>query len=485
MSRMHRKAVERKRSIIFNNDGNDAWLAKQANPKGLLEVRAIPSTTDTQVDTVFYCTTLGFGSCMHDTDVAEIFTKDVEGKRNITKALINQGTNPLTLMVDHCRKNNVEIFASIRMNDIHDGAGWPVFFTEYKKKHLDFLFGSEQNKPPCGYWSGVDYGRSNVRETMLQFLSELCNRYDIDGIELDFYRHYPFFKRHAWGEPALPEELDQMTEMMRRIREMTRACEEQRGKPLLVAARILESVELSRDNGLDILRWLKDGLIDLLVPGEVMLAPWEELIDLGHRYEVPVYPCLLRTRVYDDAERKGIESFRALALASLKKGADGVYLFNLFPEEGYAAVFQEVGNLTQLKQADKLYCLDAVGIKKSSEYTPSLEKYMRRLIVSPRNPLTIRSDATCRIPIYVGDAVHETSKKPQVLFRVHLDGVESSSEVGAVLHGNVLPESEYTDGEIRWKVRPEWLGSGYNLFEVKWSGVGEAKIQDVKLQLRY
>ena len=40
---------------------------------------------------------------------------------------------------------------------INVGAGWPIFFTEY-------LFGSEDSKPPFGYWSGIDYGRSEVRD---------------------------------------------------------------------------------------------------------------------------------------------------------------------------------------------------------------------------------------------------------------------------------------------------------------------------------
>ena len=89
---------------------------------------------------------------------------------------------------------------------------------------------------------------------MLLLLEEIGTRHDVDGIELDFYRHFPLFKRHAWGESVSIQELGQMTDFVRRLREATRTREEQRGKPLLIAVRVLESVELSRDNGLDILR---------------------------------------------------------------------------------------------------------------------------------------------------------------------------------------------------------------------------------------
>ena len=140
MDKKHQKAVHRKRRIIFNNDGCDALynMAKEATPRGLLEVRTIP-VTDTHVDTIFYCTTLPFGFFLHNTEVGEVFTKDrvikgqKECQRNITKDLIKQGTDPLAVMVDYCKGNGIEMFSSRRMNDIHDGAGFPIFFSEFKK----------------------------------------------------------------------------------------------------------------------------------------------------------------------------------------------------------------------------------------------------------------------------------------------------------------------------------------------------------------
>ena len=485
MKELHRQAVQRKRRVIFNNDGDDVWLAKEASPRGLLGLRMAPVTENTHVDTIFYCTSKGFGMFTHDTEAAEVFTRDPHpGKRNITKDLMDQGTNPLTLAIEHCRKKGIEVFSSLRMNDIHDGAGWPVFMSDYKKQHPEYFFGSEQNKPPFGYWTGVDYGQPQIREKTLEWLSEICRCYDVDGIELDFYRHFPHFKRHAWGEPVLKEELDGMTDLMRRIRVMTSAREEERGKPLLIAVRVFESTELSREFGLDILTWLEEDLIDLIVTGEVTLTPYEDLINLGHRYGVPVYPCLLRTRVYDDAERKSVESFRAQAISAFRKGADGVYTFNLFPEEGYTEVFREVGEPELLEHRSKLYCVDAVGIRMESEFAPSLGKYANRPVISPRNPTTVQPGTTRRIPIYIGDSM-SGSKKPEVKLRVHMEGFKNRSEVDVILQANALKAVKYEGSEIHFEVPPGQLKTGYNLFEVDYSGSGEATLSDLKLQIDY
>ena len=485
MQRQHAKAVHRKRRIIFNNDGDDAlYYAKEPTPQGLLEVRAIPAT-NTHVDSMFYCTVLPFGSFQHNTQVGEVFTQDVAGKRNITKHLIAQGTDPLKVMADYCQTNGIEIFSSFRMNDVHDGAGFPMFLPEFKQQHPEFLFGSEESPPRYGYWSGVDYGQPEIRDLAFTFISDICRRYDIDGIELDFYRASPFFKRHAWGKSVLKRELEEMTSLLRRVRQMTAAVEEQRTRPFLVAARILESVELSRDYGLDLLAWLKEGLIDLIITGEVSLAPWEDLIHLGHQYGVPVYPCLRRTMWYDDPDYKSVESFRAQALSAWKLGADGIYLFNLFPEEGYTDLFSELGEPELLEARDKLYSLDPVRIEVFSKYFGRMDRYITRSVISPKNPLGLRPGVTRRIPMFVGDALREDAKSPAVSARISLTGQEGASGLSVALNGHELAFTQSSLSQLEADVPPRWLRCGYNLFEFRCSGSGSLTVLDLKLTVRY
>ena len=112
--------------------------------------------------------------------------------------LLEQGTDPLKIMVDFCKKNDIEIFWTIRMNDIHDAYYDSIFdFNEFKKAHPEYLVGTKEDPPRFGPWSAVDYGHEKVRELSLRYIEEVCQNYDIDGIELDFMRHETYFKRNG------------------------------------------------------------------------------------------------------------------------------------------------------------------------------------------------------------------------------------------------------------------------------------------------
>lgn len=55
-----RKALaERRRRIIFNDDGDDIWAPESSTPEGFINVRLI-HMHDTRADTLFYCTTQSF-----------------------------------------------------------------------------------------------------------------------------------------------------------------------------------------------------------------------------------------------------------------------------------------------------------------------------------------------------------------------------------------------------------------------------------------
>jgi hypothetical protein len=61
-----------------------------------------------------------------------------------------------------------------------------------------------------------------------------------------------------------------------------------------------DSVDYCRFIGLDLEKWLGEGLTDLLVvTGYTQLNPWEDGVKLGHKYGVKVYPSLDEPRVRD------------------------------------------------------------------------------------------------------------------------------------------------------------------------------------------
>ncbi|MCK5802062.1 MAG: family 10 glycosylhydrolase, partial [Lentisphaeria bacterium] len=343
---LRRKVLERPRRVWFNHDGCDAssfresdLKGKKATPQNLLDVRTTP-LANTQVDTLSYCTiSSGFSNFTHRTKVGHTLTvpSATTGRVNITQDLIDQGTDPLEVMVNFCHAKGMECFWSMRMNDTHD-AGWKPgtghrLFPKLKEEHPEYLVGSYAKKPPFATWTSVNYARPEIRELCYKFLEEVCQNYDVDGVEMDFFRHLCYFKSVAEGGHASTAELDMMTDLVRRIRQMTEREGIRRGKPILVAIRVPDSVEYAKGLGLDFERWLKEGLVDCLIgSGYFRFNHWAQLVELGHKYGVKVYPCLSESRIRRVKKafraRRSDDSYRARAMNVWDAGADGVYIFN-------------------------------------------------------------------------------------------------------------------------------------------------------------
>ena len=154
---------------------------------------------------------------------------------------------------------------------------------------------------------------------------------------MDFCRHLSYFPSVAFGGEATDEDRALMTDMVRRVREVCEREGRKRGRPILIAARCINSLELSLRCGLDVKTWLAEDLIDILMPlhgGE----PWgrhqgslKAFIELAHRYDVPAYPCLRRVDREDvGAHGATWEVCRGEAMMRFAEGADGITTFNRF-----------------------------------------------------------------------------------------------------------------------------------------------------------
>lgn len=156
-----------------------------------------------------------------------------------------------------------------------------------------------------------------------------------------------------------------MTAFVRRIRDMLDRESLNKGRVMLLSIRVPDSAEYCEDIGLHVEEWLKDGLVDILVPGGYFqLQPWEKSVELGHRYDVPVYPCLSDSRELDNGsipERNAESSYRGRALQAWSSGSDGIYLFNaiyLFPPNH--KIYSQLGDPEVLNQLERTYFVNAL-----------------------------------------------------------------------------------------------------------------------------
>lgn len=462
---LRRQAAHRPRRLIFNNDGDDVIYTRKApTAEALLALRTTP-LAGSQVDSIFYSNSMCFGSALHASRVMEPFTSTEDiFKDNGLAQLIQRGIDPLRVMVDFGRLHGMEVFWDMRMNDTHDagltGYG-PYLLPKLKRDHPQWLVGAPAKQPGYGTWSSVNYAVPEIRDLCYRFFEEVCQRFDVDGVELDFFRHACFFKSVAEGGRASPEELAMMTELVRRIRLMTEREGLRRRRPILVAIRVPDSVEFCQAIGLDLERWLREGLADLLIGTcYFQLNRWEYLVELGHRYQLPVYPCLSESRVQGETRfrRQSLESYRARAMRAWAAGADGICLFNLFDPRH--AVWRELGDPAALRTKDKLYFV-TVRDGKPQRYLAGGAKYRQVPILTPSNPWLIPSQQPSVLELLVGDDLawaEQTGRKPRVTCHVQT----TSAELEVSLNGTRLEKPAIVGNWLDFAVPAAAVKKGAN-----------------------
>ena len=469
LRRLRRKLARRKRRLIFNNDGDDVIYRRNApTAEGLLAERTTP-LLGSQVDSVFYSNSLCFGDALHSSEVFEPFTcTDYIFKDNCLPALIGRGLDPISVMTDFCHRHGVEIFWDMRMNDTHDamlGGYGPYLRPRFKLDNPAFICGTKDDRPTCGSWTSVDYAQSEVRELAFRFFEEVCTRFDVDGIELDFFRHACFFKTVARGGRATETELRAMTGLLRRVRRMTEAEGLKRGRPILIAIRIPDSVGFCKGIGLEVETWLAEGLVDVLSGTcYFRLNRWDTLVGLGDRHDVPVYPCLSESRVRVKArfQRNSIGSYRARAMRAWAAGADGIYLFNYFNPRGQ--VWRELGDPDALRTMDKLYFV-TVRDGDPTRYLVGGEQYRTIPILTPTSPLPVAAGDQTAVPLVIGDDVTEAQQEGwRVTTTCHVQ-TDAGEQLRAELNGSTLPPPESREGWLDYPVPAAVLKQGENRLE--------------------
>ena len=475
--------AHRQRRIILNDDGNVViYYPKDeaVTAENVLAKRTSP-LVGSQVDSLFYCPiSSGFSYFTHDTKVGTVLEHPmvqsgkefVSGTRNIARDLINQGTDALKMIVDFAKASKIECFFSMRMNDTHDTGHSPQnpypLFPPLKEQHPEWLIGSLANRSPHAPWSSVDYTRPEIRDLAFRFFQEVCRNYDVDGVEMDFFRHMAYFKSVGYGGQASQAELDMMTDLMRRIRAMADEEGRKRGRPILIAMRVPDSVAYSRGVGLDLERWLAEDLVDLLIGGGYFqFNPWETLVALGHKYNVPVYPSLDESRVRADGppyKRNAPEAYRARAARVWQSGADGVYLFNFFSPK--APMLREIGDPATLAKLDKTYFVTV------RNYSPDM--YLkggtacRTLpLLSPDNPMTLAPEKPVSVPIYLGEQPPKTeADQPTVTLCLMCPGPRAPQ---ATLNGIALAEGKAAGGWWEYAVPVKLVKPGENQAQVAYT----------------
>ncbi len=406
-------ARNRPRRILFNDDGGETRVPTRPlpQPTDFLPARIAP-LVGTQVDTVVFDTTSGtFNRFAHRTSVAEMFlVREGRYQHNILPDLLKLNTDSLRVVTEHCRKTGQEVFWTMRMNDTHDASN-PLLIPQLKVDHPDWLMGTKAKPPKRGTWSAVDYARPEIRDLARRVIAETASNYDLDGVALDFWRHPVYFRSTAAELPATDAERALMTQLLRDIRADLDAAGRRRGRPILLAVKTPDSAGYCHALGLDLERWLSEGLVDLYVPGGYFqLNQWTESVALARRHGVKVYACLPESRVREATAAKArasLETLRGRALAAWAAGVDGIEMFNHF--DPTSPLWRELGDPALLRTLPKTYFASVQGASQSRGYYPAGAHFTLPKL-TPDAPETLAAGATRNFEIFIGDDLRSVTK---------------------------------------------------------------------------
>lgn len=261
------------------------------------------------------------------------------------RALIAAGHDPIRLIVDRARQKKLEVFTSFRMNEVHlcnepDKMPAPLLISKYWREHPEWRIGTPgdplnetytnvigpRRNPAFGWLQGgLNYALPEVRKLRLAQLRECCERFNVDGLDLDFMRFPMYFRP---GEEAA--NVPVMTAFVREVRDMTRDVGRARGRPLLLSVRVPQKPELSQAIGLDAIGWAKADLVDMVAAGH-FLRPTSEVAIREYRAALPA-----SVPLYGSIDLHGTDfatrtaEHRKMARQYYRDGADGVYVYNFF-----------------------------------------------------------------------------------------------------------------------------------------------------------
>lgn len=269
-------------------------------------------------------------------------------------ALDHAGIDVYARWIDGARRHGISSWISMRMNDVHNVGDERCFMhSEFWREH------PEMRRAPYHFTSwndrAFDYGRAEVREYHFRLIEELSERYDFDGLELDWMRFGFHFRP---GHEAEGAEL--LTVFTERVRRLLDGWEKTRGHRIRLGARVPSRPQTALGLGMDAVTWARRGLIDWLVitpfwatiETDMPVGLWRSLL-VGTGVELCAGLELL-LRPYPASKLRqtnSLETLRGAALALLQGGADRIYLFNFMDSEtaidqtdDYPRLLREIGD---------------------------------------------------------------------------------------------------------------------------------------------
>lgn len=378
--------------------------------------------------------------------------------------------DPYAIWIARSRQHGISPWISMRMNDVHCVDDECNFMhSELWRTRPDLWRVPER----FGSWTdrAFDYGQPEVRAHHLRLIHELAERYDFDGLELDWMRFGYHFRPGYEREGAAL-----LTEFTAGVRRLLDECEERRGHKIQLSARVPSRPYTALNLGMDAVAWARRGLIDQLVvtPFWASIEPdmpielWLALLEGTGVTLAAGLELLLRPYPgYRERLTNSLETVRGTAAALLERGADGIYLFNYMDCTtaiddlyNYPTLLREVGSLATIAGKYRRHVLTYADTWAPGEPPISALPvacapggvYAFRL---PTGPRPARESATLVLGVVEGTPASATTMEARV------NGARCTATGPIALP---MPRPEFP--VYGFSVPPDMLLAGDNLIEV-------------------
>ena len=228
--------------------------------------------------------------------------------------MMDAGIVPLEVYTDEAHKQGMAFVAGFRMNDRH---GHNKAFMD---EHRDWVL------EEFGY--GLDFSVPAVCEWMLSVMAEMPERFDVDGLELNFIRW-----GHCFPSAAAQQQHAAMTEFVRRLRAALDETGQRKGNRLMLGVRVPQSLAGCHKLGYDVPTWVAEGLVDYVAPCDFHFtdfnARYEEFAQLAQDSDCRLYPAFQPMMCEgDQVNLMALEQYRAAVCNYYAAGADGFSVHN-------------------------------------------------------------------------------------------------------------------------------------------------------------
>ncbi len=471
--------------IICTDDG---WLLSAAQPPlSLGEIKEKMIDAYAGIPAVLSWSTGDHEVYTFETEIGEIIGEalgdepgaDRRAADNI-RHLIKTCGGPLTALSKLCREAGMPFFPRVRMNSHYDiepsDPGWGRF----RRGHPELLIGRPGENLPAGsieygIRTGLNFIFPEVRQHRAAIICEVFERFEVDGVELDFMRHPAFFRT-----TEAYQNRHHMTDLLRHVR----ARMDHEDTALQLAVRVPPTLADSARIGLDVAQWMAEGLVDVVVAGGGFIpceTPIEEFVVAGADRGIPVYGCIEATRHADE------KNLRAIASRFWAAGASGIYLYNFYTAgpEWNKRVLHQLADPEVLKHLDKRYELDQTG-RFTTPYhcaypVGNIEAAFRYGSPAAQLPVALEqtlADRGAVLRLDVADDLREgrAARLPnRCVLTLRLDDLTPDDQLEVQLNQEALPWDSSRvcfDGWMRREVEARfWEHYPVRIAEVKQSGV--------------